>query len=100
MIKRKGQIIPRNLAKAMSRKYQHLFVFGCDVEITGNKVKPLDGGTAIFYPQQRYVKKGGSNIKVRGVNFLGCFSFFDALLRVDNIDGATINCTDKLKVEA
>lgn len=69
MIKRKGQIIPKRIIKATNKKYQHLFKFGCDVEIVGKNVTSLDGGVALIYPNQKTVKRPSKITPVTGMQF-------------------------------
>ena len=66
MIKRKGQIVPRYLVKSVERKAQHLVKFGCDVEITGKKIKALSDGCVILIPDVRHVLIKRNKVSVKG----------------------------------
>lgn len=44
MIYKQGSIIPRRIIRCKHRKTQHLWTFGCDVEIINNTVKALTLG--------------------------------------------------------
>lgn len=69
MIKRKGQIVPRYLVKSVERKAQHLVKFGCDVEITGKKIKALSDGYVILIPDVSHVLIKRNRVKVKGFIF-------------------------------
>lgn len=47
MIKKKGSVVPRYLARASKRHGQHLIKFGVDVKIEGRKITALDTGNTI-----------------------------------------------------
>jgi hypothetical protein len=68
---KKGQIIPRFLARCQNRKTQHRNVFGCDVEISGKTITALSGG-AVFVIKGAYIggKRGRPKIYNR-VDFAG-----------------------------
>ena len=66
MIKKKGQIVPRWLVKSVERKAQHLVKFGCDVQITGGKIKPLSYGPIIDIPHVTHVLKKKNQVRVKG----------------------------------
>lgn len=66
MIKRKGQIVPRYLVKSVERKAQHLVKFGCDVEITGKKIKALSVGCVILIPDVSHVLIKRNKVSVKG----------------------------------
>ena len=63
---KKGQIIPRNLVRCKSRKTQHLWTFGADVEVTLREITLLSDGV-VFYERKGYA--GGRHGKPRRLNF-------------------------------
>lgn len=86
MIKRKGQIIPRRIISAMSKRYQHLITFGCDVEIDGNNVTAINGGAMLYYTNRKYVRRPSKTTIIKGVVFNRdvVFRGFDYVVRCDN----------------
>lgn len=83
MIKRKGQIVPKYLVKAIEKKSQHLVKFGCDVEIIGRSIKAINGGVAIVIPDAKYCNLKKNKRLVKGFYFDGLeFSGFDACIHI------------------
>lgn len=56
MIKKKGSIVPKRFVKSFEKYWQHNIKFGIPVEIIGNIIYPLEGGTVIHIPSGRYYK--------------------------------------------
>lgn len=56
MIKKKGSIVPKRFVKSFEKYWQHNIKFGVPVEIVGNIIYPLEGGTVIHIPSGRYCK--------------------------------------------
>ena len=65
MIKRKGQIVPKSIVRAIEKKSQHLVKFGCDCEVINNKVYPISDGDVFVIPSVTHVriKKGKKKVK-------------------------------------
>lgn len=83
VIKKKGQIVPKRLVKAVEKKSQHLVKFGCDVEIKGKTITALNGGTAIIVPEAKYCNMKKNKRLVKGFNFSGItFIGFDTCIHV------------------
>jgi len=92
MIKRKGQIVPKNLVKAVEKKSQHLVKFGCDVSITGKTITALNGGTVIVVPEARYCNLKKNKRTVKGFNFEGLtFVGFDLCIHVSGQKNILVN---------
>lgn len=56
MIYKKGSIVPRRLVRCKHRKTQHLWKFGCDVEVTGPNVVALSAG--VIFNIERFFTGG------------------------------------------
>ena len=71
MIKRKGQIVPRFIAKAVEKKSQHLLTFGCDVEINhlNKEVRQLTDGSIFRIPSNKYILQKKNKKTVKGFYF-------------------------------
>ncbi len=65
MIKGVGSIVPKRFVRSFEKYWQHNIKFGVPVEIVGNVVYPLTGGTVIHIPSGCYckVKKGKRTYK-------------------------------------
>tara|TARA_R110002020_G_scaffold471194_1_gene698038 strand:+ start:395 stop:709 length:315 start_codon:yes stop_codon:yes gene_type:complete len=66
MIKRKGQIVPKSIIRAVEKKSQHLLKFGCDCEVINNKVYPLQDGFIFTIPDIKHVLKKKNQRTVKG----------------------------------
>lgn len=62
----KGTIVPRRLVRCRSRKTQHLWTFGADVDVTGREIKMLSDGAAIVCSHKGFV--GGKHGKPKIIN--------------------------------
>ena len=69
MFKKKGQIVPRYLVESVEPKARHLIKFGCDVEITGRKIKALSFGSIFNVPHITHVMKKKNQRTVKGFRF-------------------------------
>ena len=84
MIKKKGQIVPKYLVKAVEKKSQHLVKFGCDVEIEGRTLTALDGGTAIIIPEVKYCNMKKNKRLVKGFDIcIETYVGFDICIRIE-----------------
>ena len=72
MIKKKGQIVPKNIVRAIERRSQHLVKFGCDCEVINNKVYPMVGGDVFVIPSTTHVRIKKGKRKVKGFDGGNC----------------------------
>lgn len=95
MIKRKGQIVPKYLVRAIEKKSQHLVKFGCDVEIAGRTIKPLHengGGVCIVIPDTKYCNTKKNKKRVKGfvvtkdIVFKGTFDYLFNIKGTHNLN--------------
>lgn len=65
MIKNKESIVPKRFVRSFEKYWQHNIKFGVPVEITGNIIYPLEGGTVIHISSGLHckVKKGKRTYK-------------------------------------
>lgn len=83
LIKKKGQIVPKYLVKAVEKKSQHLVKFGCDVLIDGKSISSVNGGIAIIIPEAKYCNLKKNKKLVKGFDMDSItFSGFDTCIHV------------------
>lgn len=78
MIKKKGQIVPKWIVRAIEKKSQHVIKFGCDVRIDVSRrhITQLSHGSIIVIPYVTHVlkkksKKTWKGAEIKDLNMTG-----------------------------